>query len=203
MRRSGRSGVREARGLVGGSTGRCGCDPVEDSVLSSVGVVGQGPRRVGGARPRRRRFHPDPVETQGSPIRMIVRPAPRGVCAKLGLKWWPRPESNWRHPHFQCGALPTELPGHGIGKICDPGSGGQPFAVFASRSATCRSRAPEAVLRQSLALGKRPTFRENAQGQQRSQPAWVHGRPLRGAVRPGDRAERGWGCPSRAHCGST
>ena len=25
--------------------------------------------------------------------------------------WWPGPESNQRHPHFQCGALPTELPG--------------------------------------------------------------------------------------------
>src|SRR5688572_26412791 len=30
---------------------------------------------------------------------------------KVSEGWWPGPESNQRHPHFQCGALPTELPG--------------------------------------------------------------------------------------------
>ncbi len=30
---------------------------------------------------------------------------------KYFLKWWPGPESNWRHKDFQSSALPTELPG--------------------------------------------------------------------------------------------
>ena len=33
------------------------------------------------------------------------------VACHERVEWWPGPESNQRHPHFQCGALPTELPG--------------------------------------------------------------------------------------------
>ena len=37
---------------------------------------------------------------------------PRSDWFRCGSRvWWPEPESNQRHPHFQCGALPTELPG--------------------------------------------------------------------------------------------
>ena len=32
----------------------------------------------------------------------------------MRVEWWPGPESNQRHPHFQCGALPTELPGRNV-----------------------------------------------------------------------------------------
>ena len=32
-------------------------------------------------------------------------------------QWWPRAESNCRHPDFQSGALPTELPGHGAPRL--------------------------------------------------------------------------------------
>lgn len=46
------------------------------------------------------------VVTRG---RRSIRAPVRGVG-----KWWPGPESNQRHPHFQCGALPTELPGLGV-----------------------------------------------------------------------------------------
>src|SRR5205085_2306966 len=41
----------------------------------------------------------------------------RGIPARRGLRihvyeWCDPPESNWGHPHFQCGALPTELGSH-------------------------------------------------------------------------------------------
>jgi hypothetical protein len=38
-------------------------------------------------------------------------PGADGEIGKVSEGWWPGPESNQRHPHFQCGALPTELPG--------------------------------------------------------------------------------------------
>ena len=43
---------------------------------------------------------------------------------RSGSRWWPRPESNWRHPHFQCDALPTELPGHRAKKPTQTRPGG-------------------------------------------------------------------------------
>jgi hypothetical protein len=39
------------------------------------------------------------------------RDAVQGGFGEVSEGWWPGPESNQRHPHFQCGALPTELPG--------------------------------------------------------------------------------------------
>jgi hypothetical protein len=47
-----------------------------------------------------------------------VRYTLRGLLAEqiryLGKWWCPGAELNHRHLHFQCSALPTELPGHSL-----------------------------------------------------------------------------------------
>ncbi len=55
-----------------------------------------------------------------------------------GEGWWPGPESNQRHPHFQCGALPTELPGP---LECGPkdGTESRVYHAHLTRSAARRS----------------------------------------------------------------
>ena len=58
--------------------------------------------------------------------------SPRWLRSRV--EWWPGPESNQRHPHFQCGALPTELPGPGLRgrrpnrKLSIPTGPGEPLA---------------------------------------------------------------------------
>src|SRR5262245_4501088 len=54
-------------------------------------------------RPRRFRANLGPIGTRASP-----RARPRSSRSR----WCDPPESNWGHPHFQCGALPTELGSH-------------------------------------------------------------------------------------------
>src|ERR1700719_1089973 len=45
--------------------------------------------------------------------------AQSAVKRNMYMEWCPGAELNHRHLHFQCSALPTELPGHTLGALCE------------------------------------------------------------------------------------
>jgi hypothetical protein len=99
--------------------------------------------------------------------------------------WWPGPESNQRHPHFQCGALPTELPG----QACKVGAVLLDLRPAEPRKYNTRLR--------STSVPTRGTSFAPAQGCLASPPL-AHPRVL-SVVRPGS---SGRARPSRCVCGA-
>src|SRR5262252_11200697 len=62
-------------------------------------------------------------------------PKAHALSVLASAVWWPGAESNHRHADFQSAALPTELPGLGLGTAARPlhGSAARGSAIIAAR----------------------------------------------------------------------
>ncbi len=155
------TGVAARRGLVstwapacdgrndGSGMERSGLGPTE----RSEGGSDRGSRRVppgaeGASRPRESEAQRRTEATQ-SPQQPGSRPPGilygTGVVARRGLdvtrarEWWAGADLNRRPPHFQCGALPTELPAPmGDGRLARAAKGATSRAGFAVRVVSAR-----------------------------------------------------------------